>query len=200
MTYRFEVAAQPFTNVPIDFSGLYSSYFSSGQQYPSAKALTSFHVQTVNSSVSTYSMFQSTFYGNCGSIPICLDYANTTFNNTTYTSTQSDASNVGGSFEGTLNMLTGADGKVIGMVQLAAVANIDFFFVGGSATAFIDPHLEIDAAFLAANPGATLTITPGVGNEIPSVAAVPEPGTYALMLAGLVTVAASARRRGARNG
>jgi hypothetical protein len=25
MTYRFEVAAQPFTNVPIDFSGLYSA-------------------------------------------------------------------------------------------------------------------------------------------------------------------------------
>jgi PEP-CTERM motif len=81
------------------------------------------------------------------------------------------------------------------MVQLLAVANIGISYVPASATAFIDPHLEIDAAFLAANPGATLTITPGVGNEISSVSAVPEPSTYALMLAGLGVIGFIARRR-----
>lgn len=192
MTYRFEVAAQPFTNVPIDFSGLYSTY----QGARGSLAATSVVVQTVNSSVSTYSTFQSYFYGDCGA-PICLQY--TTFNNTTYTSTQSDVSHVEGSFEGTLDMLTGADGKVIGMVQLNASANINIGFASASAAAFIDPHLEIDAAFLAANPGATLTITPGVGNAISSVSAVPEPSTYALMLAGLAAVTVGGRRRGVRS-
>lgn len=193
MTYRFEIAAQPFTYVPIDFSGLYSSY----QGAPGSAASTSFLVQTVNASVFTYSQFQSTLYGDCGA-PVCLHYL--TFNNTTYTSVQSDASHVDGSFEGTLEMLTGADGKVMGMVQLAAVADINFFFGTRSATAFIDPHLEIDAAFLAANPGATLTIEPGVGNEISGDSVVPEPGAHALTLAGLAIMMVSARRRGARKG
>lgn len=190
MTYRFEVAAQPFTNVPIDFSGLYSSYQGSRGNL----AATSFLVQTVNSSVSSYSSFQSNLYGDCGA-PTCLQY--NTFNNTTYTSVQSDVFHVEGSYQGTLDMLTGADGKVMGLVQLAAVANLNHFFINASAAAFIDPRLEIDAAFLAINPGTTLTITPGVGNEIP---AIPEPGTYALMLAGLAAVSVSARRQRVRTG
>ena len=191
MDYRFEVQAQPFTYVPIDFSGLYSSY----QGSAGSAAQTSFLVQTVNSSVSTYAYFTSALYGDCGA-PICLQY--NVFNDVTYTSTQSDASHVEGSFEGTLDMLTGADGKVIGMVQLVAAANINFSFGTRSATSFIDPHLEIDATFLAANPGATLTIESGVGNEIRGVTNVPEPSTYMLLLAGLAIVAASAPRRRVR--
>ena len=92
-------------------------------------------------------------------------------------------------------MLTGADGKVIGQVQLFAGANINIFFRSASAAAFIDPHLEIDAAWLAANPGARLTIEQGVGNDISSVSSVPEPSTYALLLAGLAATAVSTRRR-----
>ena len=116
MTYRFSVVAQPFTNVPIDFLGFYSSFQgSAGQQ-----AATSFTIQTTNSSVSTYSTFQSYFFGNCGA-PTCLQY--TTFNNTTFTSSRPDIFNVNGSFQGTLGMLTGADGTVSGSVQLFAGAN-----------------------------------------------------------------------------
>jgi hypothetical protein len=188
MTYRFAVEAQPSTNVPIDFSGLYSSYQGAG----GSLAATLFTIQTVNSNVPTYSTFQSYLYGDCGAAT-CLQY--TTFNNTTYTSTQADVFNVNGSFEGTLDMLTGADGRVIGLVQLVAAANVATGFGTASARAFIDPRLEIDAAFLAANPGTTLTITPGVGNELSPVTAVPEPESYALMLAGLAVVGFDVRRR-----
>jgi hypothetical protein len=186
MTYGFTVAAAPFTNVPIDFQGLYSSFQGAAGQL----AGTSFTIQTVNSTVSTYSTFQSYFYGNCGA-PTCLQY--TTFNNTTYTSSQSNVFNVAGSFQGTLGMLTGADGTVTGSVQLFAGANVAAS-VGGSASAaaFIDPHLEINATFLSANPSATLTITPGVGNAI---SAVPEPRTLAMILGGIAAVVPLARRK-----
>lgn len=189
MTYYFEVAAQPFTLVPIDFSGLYAS--SSSPASAGYGAFTSFLVQTVDSSVFAYSTFQSYFQGACGA-PVCLQY--TTFNNTTYTSTQADPAHVEGSFAGTLDMLTGADGTVSGLVQLVAGGGTNVFFEAASARAFIDPHLEIDAAFLAAHPDATLTITAGVGNDIRSVSVVPEPGVYVLMLAGLVATGIGARR------
>ena len=187
MTYRFTVVAQPFTTVPINFAGIYSS--STSPASAGYGSFTSFLVQTVDSSVSTYSSFQSNFQGACGA-STCLQY--TTFNNTTYTSIQSDPSNVSGTFQGALNMLTGASGSVIGLVQIAATAGVNVFFVPASATAFIDPYLQIAPSFLAANPGATLTVTPGVGNAI---SAVPELGTYGLMLAGLFGVAVAAKRR-----
>jgi hypothetical protein len=187
MTYNFTVAAQPFTAVPINFSGLFAS--STTPASAGYGAFTSFDIQTVNSSVFTNSSFASFFRGDCGA-PICLQY--TTSTNTTYTSTQLDLSQVSGSFQGTLNMLTGASGSVTGSVQILASAGVNVFFVPASATAFIDPHLEIDSMFLAANPGASLSITAGVGNAI---SAVPEPATYALTLAGLVGLTVAAKRR-----
>jgi len=187
MTYRFEVTAQPFTSVPIDFSGLYSSY----QGSRGSAAQTLFSIQTVNSSVSTYATFQSYLYG-CDT-PGCLQY--TTFGNTTYTSVQSDALHVEGAFQGMVDMLTGADGKVVGQVDLRASAYLNHYFINAGATTFIDPHLEIDAGFVAANPGATLTITPGVGNDIAGIPAVPEPSTYALLLGSVALVGAATRRK-----
>lgn len=192
MTYRFSVSAQPFTNVPIDFSGFYSS--SSTPAAAGYGAFTSFVIQTVNSSVSTYSSFESFFRGDCG-IVTCLQY--NTFNNIRYTSAQADASHVTGSFQGSLDMLTGGDGTVSGMVQLFAGAGVNTYFVPASATAFIDPHLEINPAFLVANPGANILITLGVGN---ATLPVPEPASYAFMLAGLAALAIKAGRRGGRRG
>jgi hypothetical protein len=55
-----------------------------------------------------------------------------------FASTQSDALHVAGSFEGTLDMLTGADGKVRGSVQLNASAIASVIAETASATAFID--------------------------------------------------------------
>ena len=193
VTYRFEVTGQPFTNVPIDFSGIFTSL---QQSQSSALTATSLTIQTVNSSVSTYSTFRSFFYGDCGA-PTCLTF---TTHNATVTFAQSNVHNVEGTFEGSLEMLTGATGRVIGLVQLNTSATSHAFFGTSGAGAYIDPHLEIDAAFLVANPGTTLTITAGVGNDIAGVTAVPEPSTHALVLAGLAAMALSAHRRAGRNG
>jgi hypothetical protein len=62
--------------------------------------------------------------------------------------------------------------------------------------AFIDPELTIDPEYLKTNPTASLFITPGVGNE--TVTVVPEPETYAMMLAGLGLMGAITRRRKAK--
>jgi hypothetical protein len=183
MTYTFEVAASPFTTVPVDFFGIFSSF----QTAAGSLASTSISVQTTNSSVSTYAIVQTYLYGDCGN-PGCLQF--TTYN-AKVAYTQSDAQHVDGSFQGTLNMRTGANGTVGGSVQLYAGANLSVFPGTASAGSYIDPHFEINAAFLAANPGATLTLSTGVGNE---VLAVPEPGSYALMLAGLAVVAFRSRR------
>ncbi len=54
------------------------------------------------------------------------------------------------------------------------------------ASAYVDPIIAIDPAYLAAHPGATFSISPGIGNGAPpSVAGVPEPSTWMLMLAGV---------------
>lgn len=183
LTYSFEVAASPFASVPVDFSGIFSSY----QEAARSLAAASITLQATDPSASAYATVQSYFYGDCGN-PGCLQF---TTLNANVTATQSDAQHVNGSFQGTLNMLTGADGKVTGSVQLNAGANLAVFPGTASAASFIDPRLEINAVFLAANPGATLTLTAGVGNEITPV---PEPSSYALMLAGLAAVAFRARR------
>lgn len=186
-TYIFEVSAQPFSTVPVNFLGLYSSY----QGAAGELASTSFVIQSVNSSLYTYSSFASLLYGNCTAG--CLQYQ--TFNNPTYTSQQSDVYHVNGSFQGSINMLTGADGKVSGSVQIGAGANVKVIAGTANAQAFIDPHLEIDSSYLAANPNTTLAITAGVGNAISPI---PEPASYSLMLVGLAGLI-TARRRAALN-
>jgi len=184
MSYSFEVAASPFANVPVDFFGIFSSY----QGAAGSLASTSIIVQATSPGSTTYATMQSYFYGDCGNSG-CLQF--TTLNASVLAS-QSDAQHLNGSFQGTLNMMTGADGKVSGSVQLFAGANLSVFPGSASAASYIDPRLEIDAAFLSANPGATLTLTAGVGNAI---AAVPEPSSYALLFTGLAAAVLRARRQ-----
>lgn len=184
ITYRFEVLAQPFASVPVNFAGVYSSYQGANGELAS----TSFVIQTVNSSLYSYSSFASLLYGNCTAG--CLQYQ--TFNNTTYTSTQSDIFHVNGSFQGRLNILTGADGKVTGSVQFGASANVKVIAGTASAQSFIDPHLEVEASYLTANPSTTLSITAGVGN---AVSPVPELSSNALFAVGLTAIGIATRRR-----
>jgi len=103
--------------------------------------------------------------------------------------TPSDSSSASGSFFGTLMGATDAYGNGRGSVTVNAFAS-----AAGSrpSWAFIDPAFTIDPTYLAANPGATLTLPPGVGN---AVTPVPEPQALALMLAGLAVLAL--RRRAA---
>jgi hypothetical protein len=151
-------------------------------------AATSIVVQATNPGSSTYATVQSYFYGDCGNSG-CLQF---TTLNANVSAAQSDAQHVNGSFQGTLSMMTGADGKVSGSVQLFAGANLSVFPGSASAASYIDPHLEIDPAYLSANPAVTLTLTAGVGNAI---AAVPEPSSYALLFTGLAAVVLRARRQ-----
>jgi hypothetical protein len=71
-----------------------------------------------------------------------------------------------------------------------------------TAEAYADPRIYIDPAYLAAHPGATLHISPGIGNIGPT-SAVPEPSLWAFMLAGVGMTGARlrlSRRHRARTG
>ncbi len=59
----------------------------------------------------------------------------------------------------------------------------------GAFSSFADPIIAIDPLFRAANPGFSLSFSPNLGG------AVPEPGTWALMLVGVGVAMRSSRRR-----
>jgi len=59
----------------------------------------------------------------------------------------------------------------------------------GAFTAFVDPVITIDPAFLVANPGYSLSFSPNIGG------AVPEPGAWAMMLLGFGGLGAVLRNR-----
>lgn len=62
-----------------------------------------------------------------------------------------------------------------------------------SSSAFADPYIYIDPAYLAAHPDATLEISEGVGNVAP-VTSVPEPATWLLLLTGYGSLGFMLRR------
>jgi hypothetical protein len=187
MVYTFEVLAAPLQAVPVTFQGLFS--FSSIRVPSGGGNMVTFDVfpggnVPVNnpSSAGMGVLFLSDRpeVGTAGQ----FGYANV---NWTGSPTQ-----VTGSFTGGLTVTTDAFGRASRTVRLQASVAVNGSRTQGMASAYIDPRFEIDAAWLALNPSAALAITPGVGNQI---APVPEPGTVATMLVGLVAVGALARRR-----
>jgi hypothetical protein len=85
------------------------------------------------------------------------------------------------SWAGTVST-TGLSGSVFGVTLSLSGSAQD-----GFASATADPHLYIDSAFLAANPGYGLIFSPGVGNELAGSQA-PEPSTFVLFGLGACLV------------
>jgi hypothetical protein len=89
---------------------------------------------------------------------------------------------------GTLNTIAGATGGVLIQTALSA-----FGTDGGSssASAFVDPVITVDPAFLALHPDVTIEFSRGVGNGFPT----PAPGPASLALFGLGLGGFALRRR-----
>ena len=85
-----------------------------------------------------------------------------------------------------VSMLSGTEATGLGnvsYVQMQAYSNFGGSYYGASfATATVDPLVQIDPTFLAANPGFSLVFADGLSNAI---APVPEAGRAALLLVGL---------------
>ena len=86
-----------------------------------------------------------------------------------------------------ITVASGTAGRVFMQVLVAAASVAE-----GPAFARIDPFIFVDPSFANA-ADYTITVADGVGNALPP--AVPEPGTWALLLAGLGGVKAAWRRR-----
>ncbi len=101
---------------------------------------------------------------------------------------------VSGEFWGNLMMMTNQFGQARGLVRLGAYTK----FNGGmtpnptSVEAVIDPYLFIDPTWLISNPGASLSLPQGIGNQ-PS--AVPVPAAAWLFGSGLLGLLGLKRQR-----
>lgn len=102
--------------------------------------------------------------------------------------------NENGTFAGTSSLLSNTVGAIDLRIDMALASVWNYDSNSGTSSngsAYIDPYIEIDPTWALANPGYSISVSPGVGN----VASVPEAETYAMMLAGLGLVGFVARRR-----
>lgn len=196
MAYDFYVTSSPFARVPVVFEGIFSSSFAKvPDSYPApgnAYLQTLFGIGSADAN-DERSEFQATLGYFLPYDPDIPQFMPSVVGNLTYSVNLIDPMKVVGSFRGLALITTNADGYGVGTVNM--IANGSILMSSGkflSGSAFIDPRLEIAPEFLAVNPGSTLSIAPGVGNQ---VASIPEPSTYALMLAGLGPLILGARRK-----
>ncbi len=136
-------------------------------------------------------------YSSPGSLARILFYQSMSDGNLDYTSSVFAES--GGGFPDS-ETVTGTystefvTGEAYGRIDLETQGSSEGYSgFSSSSYALADPYIYIDPAFLAENPGVTLEISAGVGNQAPSASSAPEPCAWALMLVGVGAVGAALR-------
>ena len=76
------------------------------------------------------------------------------------------------------------------LLSVSAGTSADFVHNDGFGRAYADPLISIDPVFAAANPGYSLSFSPGAGN---SAGGVPEPAAWGLFVVGFGFTGAAAR-------
>lgn len=201
MDYTFDISGGPaLSYVPVDFIGLYEMVYQGntpgiGQGHWS-QAGASFSSYSYNPDGSLrYEAATFSAYCNRDNTGACFQTVGPVDPLSQYsfielTNTQIGRASISGNFQGTLYVPTDATGRAVGAVDLLAYAGSDF----GLTTVFIDPHLEIDAAWHLTHAGTALSLPVGVGNES-AVTSVPEPTSISLMIAGITLLALIQRQR-----
>ena len=93
-------------------------------------------------------------------------------------------------FTGTQSFLARSGDLDFVLLSVSAGTSADFVHNDGFARAYADPFISIDPAFAVANPGYSLSFSPGVGN---SPGGVPEPAAWAMMMAGFGLIGSAVR-------
>jgi hypothetical protein len=173
LSYTFDISGAPASSyVPVSFQGIYS--MARYNLSPSATALVEF---SVTSAVwnEDYSRYQNVHFEDS-----CFDYScdghlqlkSDTLSFIRSTVNEENTEGVaGGKFSGIINLQTNEFGEARGAIDILAYAFAGYYGTQ-SVEAFIDPYLQIDPSWLIANPGATLVLPQGVGNQ-PSAVPVP---------------------------
>lgn len=210
LQYDISVLGVANTWVPISFSGQYQM---SGSYDLFNPGVSRAPVTTVSFDVisSNFSGMGEGFSASWENSSGCSSNATPSMNFTQYQTNTS----LTGSFNGSISILTDANGygSLTARMNAQALSNASYAsyipdFNGVLtynpsagrtmfASAFIDPEFHIDDNWLASNSGFSLTIPDGIGNSSgsPITTPVPEPETYAMLLAGLGLIGFTARRR-----
>jgi hypothetical protein len=174
LTYQFEIVGPSYNSVPTTVSGTTTAYLTNGTDQTRSIAIAS--VQITNSALEVLDS------------SACI----TEFND--------DAPCWGWGIAGSFSQNLSLTSNVVYTALISAYANAadPCEIIGGcyavSATASADPYIQIDPAFLAANPGYSLVLSPSVGN-IPTSSSTPEPTSFGLVAAGLIGAYGWSKRR-----